>query len=64
MCADLRHCHFLTGTCLSGCEPGYLGEDCNKGKEWSENDTLFLYFFIYRHVLFFQNNHCFIHATE
>lgn len=30
-CTNLRDCHFLTGACSNGCEPGYLGEYCTKG---------------------------------
>ncbi|XP_078329800.1 uncharacterized protein LOC144624230 [Crassostrea virginica] len=27
-CRDLKQCHHVNGTCLSGCEQGYIGEKC------------------------------------
>lgn len=31
-CANNTKCHHVTGTCLHGCEPGYLEDDCSLGK--------------------------------
>ena len=27
-CRDFKHCHHVNGTCLSGCEQGYIGGKC------------------------------------
>lgn len=46
-CKNLSQCHFSTGACLYGCEPGYQGEDCLKGKIWSKiiDECYYLLFF-------------------
>lgn len=31
-CANNTKCHHVTGTCLHGCEPGYLEDDCSLSK--------------------------------
>lgn len=31
-CANNTNCHHVTGTCLHGCELGYLEDDCSKSK--------------------------------
>ena len=30
-CSDLNKCHNVNGSCLTGCEEGYIGELCNSG---------------------------------
>ena len=30
-CRDLSQCHYINGSCLNGCGPGFLGEKCNIG---------------------------------
>lgn len=31
-CSGYKACDHVTGQCLSGCEPGYIGEDCLKSQ--------------------------------
>ena len=30
-CRDFSQCHYINGSCLNGCDPGFLGERCNLG---------------------------------
>ena len=32
-CTDMTQCHHVTGTCLEGCNPGYMGNDCMQGMD-------------------------------
>lgn len=31
-CSNLSQCHHIDGTCLGGCQPGYISEFCNQCK--------------------------------
>ena len=31
-CRDLSQCHYINGSCVNGCDPGFQGEKCNMGK--------------------------------
>lgn len=31
-CRDGVPCHHVTGQCMTGCEPGYTGQNCNNGE--------------------------------
>jgi hypothetical protein len=31
-CKSMKHCHHVSGACLSGCEPGFKGEKCVERK--------------------------------
>ena len=43
-CRDGMACHHVTGRCVSGCEPGFTGQNCNNGKV---HVLLFHCFYIY-----------------
>lgn len=30
-CINQTHCHYVNGSCLEGCDPGYMGDICDKG---------------------------------
>ena len=30
-CTDMTQCHHVTGTCITGCKPGYKGDNCMQG---------------------------------
>ena len=30
-CRDLRQCHYINGSCLNGCSPGFQGKKCTMG---------------------------------
>ena len=32
LCTDKESCFHTNGTCLVGCDPGYIGELCKTGK--------------------------------
>lgn len=32
-CINQTHCHYVNGTCLEGCGPGYLGQRCDEGNK-------------------------------
>lgn len=31
-CRDLNQCYHITGTCQTGCDPGYGGDMCNTSR--------------------------------
>lgn len=41
-CKNMMQCHHVDGTCVTGCEPGFIGDTCKTGTSEMLPNTLFL----------------------